>query len=288
MTNNKLTDERLSGVLCDITDLLGGIDPMDDKDNYEMFDDMRSAVRELQEYRNEPPISFYRDGIATAAKWVDQQRESYDNEHGRHDPDTGVFEFGNDAQRDYSETLMDIAEGIRALHPNADIATQTLTDAERAELQEYRKAEKPWSIAERTDLRTAVISEISAFFDDSGHPGEVSPGEMNRQLTMRVGRILNDHIVNYPRCEALAEILKECRIARDAAQAELQEYRKAKPVMFIDGDISPSDAKKLVAAIHEFNSEPVELFMTESPALRDVADERAELQGGDHGQSSKS
>ncbi|MDL4912540.1 MAG: hypothetical protein QRY16_01730 [Enterobacterales bacterium endosymbiont of Blomia tropicalis] len=66
-----------------------------------------------------PVVSYYRDGIEAAAKWVDQQREAYDNQHGRHDPDTGSFEFGNDAQRDYSSTLVDIADGIRKLHPNA-------------------------------------------------------------------------------------------------------------------------------------------------------------------------
>lgn len=66
----------------------------------------------------EPTVTFYRDGIEVAATWVDQQRESYDSEHGRHDPDTGAFEFGNDAQRDYSATLEEIAEGIRALHPD--------------------------------------------------------------------------------------------------------------------------------------------------------------------------
>ncbi|MEB2478128.1 hypothetical protein QMM96_22115 [Citrobacter freundii] len=57
----------------------------------------------------------YSQGIEDAAKWVDQQRESYDDEHGRHDNDTGSFEFGNDAQRDYSDTLAEIAEGIRSL-----------------------------------------------------------------------------------------------------------------------------------------------------------------------------
>ncbi|WP_052012552.1 hypothetical protein [Pectobacterium betavasculorum] len=66
-----------------------------------------------------PTISFYRDGIVAAAQWVEKKREAYDSEHGRHDPDTGTFEFGNDAQLDYSETLRDIEEGIRALHPNA-------------------------------------------------------------------------------------------------------------------------------------------------------------------------
>lgn len=66
-----------------------------------------------------PTVSFYRDGIEAAAKWVDAQREAYDNEHGRTDPDTGSFEFGNDAQLENSATLAEIAEGIRALHPNA-------------------------------------------------------------------------------------------------------------------------------------------------------------------------
>ncbi|MEL0577029.1 hypothetical protein AACK17_00560 [Pectobacterium punjabense] len=66
-----------------------------------------------------PTISFYRDGIVAAAQWVEKKREAYDSEHGRHDPDTGTFEFGNDAQLEYSETLRDIEEGIRALHPKA-------------------------------------------------------------------------------------------------------------------------------------------------------------------------
>lgn len=66
-----------------------------------------------------PVVTFYRDGIEAAAKWIDQQREAYDSEHGWSDPDTGSFEFGNDAQRGYSSTLEELAEGIRALHPNA-------------------------------------------------------------------------------------------------------------------------------------------------------------------------
>lgn len=66
-----------------------------------------------------PVITFYRDGIEAAAKWIDQQREAYDSEHGWSDPDTVAFEFGNDAQRGYSSTLEELAEGIRALHPNA-------------------------------------------------------------------------------------------------------------------------------------------------------------------------
>lgn len=66
-----------------------------------------------------PVVTFYRDGIEAAAKWIDQQREAYDSEHGWTDHDTGAFGFGNDAQRGYSSTLEELAEGIRALHPNA-------------------------------------------------------------------------------------------------------------------------------------------------------------------------
>lgn len=62
-----------------------------------------------------PTGSSFNDGVTAAANWVEKQRESYDSEHGWHDSDTGSFEFGNDAQREYSETLVDIAEGIRVL-----------------------------------------------------------------------------------------------------------------------------------------------------------------------------
>ncbi|EDY6474781.1 DUF550 domain-containing protein [Salmonella enterica] len=66
-----------------------------------------------------PVVPFYRDGIEAAASWVDKQRQAFDNEHGRYDSDTGAFEFGNDAQRDYSDTLAELADGIRGLHLNA-------------------------------------------------------------------------------------------------------------------------------------------------------------------------
>ena len=80
---------------------------------------LRAAFANVATQQTAPVISPYRDGINAAAKWVDQQRESYDNEYGKRDDDTGSFEFGNDAQREYSDTLAEIAEGIRALHPNA-------------------------------------------------------------------------------------------------------------------------------------------------------------------------
>ena len=99
---------------------------------------------ELQE-RRKPVITFYSEGIAAAANWVDQQRESYDNEHGRRDNDTGSFEFGNDAQRDYSDTLSEIAEGIRALHPSTSEQERRKADSEPVgwtDEEELRDVEK--------------------------------------------------------------------------------------------------------------------------------------------------
>lgn len=65
-------------------------------------------------------VTLYRDGIEAAAKFIDNQRESFDNEHGSFDSDTGSFEFGNQAALEYSDSLAELAEGVRALHPVAD------------------------------------------------------------------------------------------------------------------------------------------------------------------------
>lgn len=84
-----------------------------------------------------PVITFYRDGIEAAAKWIDQQREAYDSEHGWSDPDTGTFEFGTDSQRDYSSTLEELAEGIRALHPNAGMQPEPVVPDEREAFEAF-------------------------------------------------------------------------------------------------------------------------------------------------------
>ncbi|MDC7941346.1 hypothetical protein [Raoultella ornithinolytica] len=148
MTNNQLTDERIEKIAVWLA-----------TESHSLNLEMLTCLRELQERRkadmnsepygftdgdrrgmiykpehadrlNEPlpvyrhaqpapVITFYRDGIEAAAKWIDQQREAYDSENGRHDPDTGSFEFGSEIKREYSSTLEELAEGIRALHPNA-------------------------------------------------------------------------------------------------------------------------------------------------------------------------
>ncbi|HIB9048880.1 TPA: hypothetical protein ACWYGP_003544 [Raoultella planticola] len=81
-------------------------------------EEIKTGLRAVFANLTAPVVTFYRDGIEAAAKWIDQQREAYDSEHGWSDPDTGSFEFGSEIKREYSSTLEELAEGIRALHPN--------------------------------------------------------------------------------------------------------------------------------------------------------------------------
>lgn len=105
----KLVPEEATIAMLTLLGLTGSFDFMQQK-----YKNMLAAAPAHTVSEHEPS---YRDGLIAAAKWVEKQREAYDNEHGQHDSDTGFFEFGNDAQRDYSETLAEIAEGIRSLHP---------------------------------------------------------------------------------------------------------------------------------------------------------------------------
>ncbi|EPO3918535.1 DUF551 domain-containing protein [Salmonella enterica subsp. houtenae serovar [1],40:z4,z23:-] len=145
MSNNKLTNRKIAeilaraeicddSVLTDCTDIAAAMRELQER---RRLDGILYAVCEVcgvpcnnpnhpqmsvaHEYSAQPVpvVSFYRDGIEAAASWVDKQRQAFDNEHGRYDSDTGAFEFGNDAQRDYSDTLAELADGIRGLHPNA-------------------------------------------------------------------------------------------------------------------------------------------------------------------------
>lgn len=128
-----------------------------------------------------------------------------------------------------SETQATINEHNRRQVRGSVEVDARLFEAVLIEAQLYRAGSNDFGgRTGRTDLRSTVLSEIGDFFAGFGGLGEPETlEEMQRELTMRVGRILNDHIVNYPRCEVLVETLKECRIARDAAQAELQEHRTA-------------------------------------------------------------
>lgn len=66
------------------------------------------------------------------------------------------------------------------------------------------------------------------------------------------------------RIESLEKKNGDLGRALEAAEKRIAELEanKCKPVMFIDGDISPADADKLAAVIREFNEE------TETPAAR--------------------
>lgn len=55
-----------------------------------------------------------KDGIETAAKWVDKRLADYQREHGSIDPETGAAEYPGDGE-EYVGELVEIAEGIRAL-----------------------------------------------------------------------------------------------------------------------------------------------------------------------------
>ena len=59
-----------------------------------------------------------------------------------------------------------------------------------------------------------------------------------------------------------ADRIKSLEKALEAAEKRIAELEARKPVMFIDGDISPADADKLASVIREFNEE------TETPAAR--------------------
>ncbi|MFV4746285.1 Lar family restriction alleviation protein [Citrobacter portucalensis] len=113
-------------------------------------------------YAAAPPS--YSQGIEAAAKWVDQQRESYDNEHGRRDNDTGSFEFGNDAQREYSDTLAEIAEGIRALHPNAGIPPEPVMIALEPQLATDENGLRPCPFCGGKAARTTIEDEEDRCF----------------------------------------------------------------------------------------------------------------------------
>lgn len=116
-------------------------------------------------------VSFYRDGVVAAAAWVDAQREAYDSEHGRHDPDTGAFEFENDAQQEYSTTLAEVADGIRSLHPNTtqpvavtdDTSRLDWLDAQNKRLNEYYGTSYGWKF-------DANFQRNAMMLNDSNYP----------------------------------------------------------------------------------------------------------------------
>ena len=114
----------------------------------------------------------------------------------------------------------------------------------------------------RNYLNTAVISgmkllhlttdELSALLDELEAKDKVWSAQDNH-INQQADRI-----------ESLEKKNGDLGRALEAAEKRIAELEanKCKPVMFIDGDISPADADKLAAVIREFNEE------TETPAAR--------------------
>ncbi|EAA2728046.1 ead/Ea22-like family protein [Salmonella enterica] len=105
--------------------------------------------------------------------------------------------------------------------------------------------------AEKALNARARLALMQSVFDDDGD--DVKP-EAQEDISICVS--FND-LTNPATVLALLDEL-EAAVRRIA---EL-EATQGKPVMFIDGDISPADAEKLAAVIREFNEE------TETPAAR--------------------
>jgi hypothetical protein len=72
---------------------------------------LKAQIAELEAAEEAEPV-----GIEAAAKWVEDRRDAYIDEHGSYDPDTGQTEFP-EYGHEYVEELEEIAEGIRSLCP---------------------------------------------------------------------------------------------------------------------------------------------------------------------------
>ena len=104
--------------------------------------------------------------------------------------------------------------------------------------------------AEKALNARARLELIESIFDDDGDITSEAQGDI------KICTSFND--ITNP--ATVLELLDELE-AKDKRIAELGAMQ-GKPVMFIDGDISPADADNLAAVIREFNEE------TETPAAR--------------------
>lgn len=69
-------------------------------------------------------------GIEAAAHYLDKKRESFDYDNAYNDPDTGTVEFKNNAAEEYSNTLCELAEEIRADAKNQILAAGFMVKGE--------------------------------------------------------------------------------------------------------------------------------------------------------------
>lgn len=63
------------------------------------------------------PPSAEGDGVSVALKYIRNKVEEYDREYARQDYETGAWEFGSNAQEEYSNSMHELIEEIENLEP---------------------------------------------------------------------------------------------------------------------------------------------------------------------------
>ncbi|EFU0735218.1 ead/Ea22-like family protein [Escherichia coli] len=160
------------------------------------------------------------------------------------------------------------AEFIAAFNPKVALA---LLD-ERERNQQYIKSrdQENEEIALTVGkLRVELEGKDSKIANLTAERDALREGEMGdaRHSNTRAAADIYFQLVEeceIPAGGSLVEYVDDMREKLEAAEKRIAELEanKCKPVMFIDGDISPADADKLAAVIREFNEE------TETPAAR--------------------
>lgn len=87
---------------------------------------------------------------------------------------------------------------------------------------------------------------------------------IDKQAVQAVADLKAGYTLGHADVEIIQQMALDVLALLEAAEKRIAELEatQGKPVMFIDGDISPADADKLAAVIREFNEEP------ETPAAR--------------------
>lgn len=123
------------------------------------------------------------------------------------------------------------------------------------EIAELEQRHCGTALLEREEMHTKTLGRMLDELDAK----DKSIGFLKDQLAQ-----LANFDPDWDKLEAATDSLREHMDELTAARTRIAELEalQRKPVMFIDGDISPSDAEKLAAVISEFNEE------TETPAAR--------------------
>lgn len=60
-------------------------------------------------------MNEFNRGVEAVAKFLENKANSFADEYGRSDPETGTLEFGNEIKDEYWSGLMELVEDIRKL-----------------------------------------------------------------------------------------------------------------------------------------------------------------------------